>query len=528
LNGGSIDRSRIYISIIILLLLVSRFSFVLTPNGRFGDADQAVFGMMAQAIAHLKEYPIFCWEAHYAGTPVSYIAALIFKLMGAGFVQLRLAMLIIVLPGFILFYFIYRRLFDSEGAFVGVLFLVFCPYLVLNITMAAYGGYGESFVGTALIILLAWKIKDQTMRIPAQISYFLLGLTCGFFIYIQFLVVPAVLVFAAPLLWGLGVNRLKFFGRFALGGLIGISPLILYNLLNNGATFTRSAAWMFKIGRDDISATPIAIVGNILLNKSVYLAGWFSNAPLIFGQYVMPAVFGHTIQIIGGFTLIIFFAAYIVSSFKAVNKQEPVGSYQRQFALYLIAFILFQWVASLHVDRHFMPVSFIVPVAVLGLIKMRIKSTRVSALLLLLLCLFQVIGWNREFDRVRGFDPLPVVKVMESRGIREFYSSYWTGYPVMFLGEGRLIGSPMLLPYHEPLSDRRPHYTAQVARSRDAAFLFGEDEKTVMNELLSFLKNHDIAFELAGVDGIRIVDRLSKPVGVSYIKKDWSNLFFLK
>lgn len=139
---------NIHLFIITVLFLMTRCLFLLTPAGRFGDADQAVFGMMAQKIALLEEYPIFAWEAHYAGAPVAYIAAIIFHFFGAGYVQLRIAMMFIVFPGFFLFYFIYRRLFDSQKAFIGVLFLIFCPYLVLNFTTGAFGGYGESFVGT--------------------------------------------------------------------------------------------------------------------------------------------------------------------------------------------------------------------------------------------------------------------------------------------------------------------------------------------------------------------------------------------
>jgi hypothetical protein len=528
LNEVLTHHPGVYIRIIISLFIITRIFFLLTPDGRFGDADQAVFGMMAQRITLLKEFPIFCWEAHYAGTPVAYVAAIIFKLFGAGFVQLRLAMIMIILPGVILFYFIYQRLFGSHKAFVGVLFLVFCPYVVLNSTMAAYGGYGESFVGTALIILLGWKIKDQTMNTSAGVSYFLLGLICGFFVYVHFYVIPAILVFAIPLLWQLGEKRVKSFGQFCLGGLIGSLPLIIYNFQNSGGTLTRAAAWILLIGRDDISATPIQVVSNIFLKKSAYLTGWFSNAPLMFGQYVVPAVFGHTIQITGGGVLIIIFAVYIISYFREINKKELVGFYHYQFALYLLVFILFQWVASLYADRHFMPIFFVIPIAVLSLTKMSIKSNQVSVVILLLLSLLQVIGWHQEFNKVRGFDPRPVIKIMESRGIRGFYSSYWTGYPIMFLGEGRLIGSPMLLPYHEPFSDRRPHYTMQVDQSRDSAFLFGEDEKMVMNEFLSFLKIDDITFELVEVDGISIFYHLSKPVGVSFIKKDWTNYFFLK
>lgn len=518
---------KIHLLIITALFFITRVIFLLTPAGRLGDADQAIFGMMAQKIASLEEFPIYCWEAHYAGAPVSYIAAVIFHFFGAGFVQLRIAMLFIVLPGFFLFYFIYRRLFDSQRAFIAVLFLIFCPFIVLNCTTAAYGGYGESFLGTALIILLSWKIRDQSMSIPIGASCFLLGLTCGFFSYIQFLVIPVVLAFAITILWMLGENRIKFFWRFSLGGLIGIFPMIIYNLMTGGGTLTRGAAWMLLIGRDDIPAAPLEVVRNIVLQKSTYLCGWFSKAPLMFGQYVMPDISGHKLQTAAGLTLIIIFVVYIVFSLIESRKKGSNCFYHRQVAFYMLVFVLFQWVVSLKADRHFMPLFFIIPIALFSLSERYSRLKKMSGVILLMLSAFQVIGWNQAFSTPR-FDSYPVVKIMESRGIREFYASCWTGYPIMFLGEGKLIGSPSLLPFGEPFGDRRPQYTEQVRRSRKAAFVFGSGEESLEKEFLSFLKQHDIRYETMQADGVRIYDHLSTPVLASFIKKDWHTFFALK
>lgn len=519
--------SRFHIFTITLLFLTTRILFLFTPAGRLGDADQAVFGMMAQRIASLDEFPLFCWEAHYAGAFVSYIAAVIFYFFGSGFVQLRIAMLLIVFPSFFLFYFIYRRIFDGQRAFIGVIYLIFCPYLVLNCTTAAYGGYGESFVGASLIILLSWKIRDQSMNIPIGTSCFLLGLTCGFFTYIQFIVVPVALAFAIPALWTLGENRIKSFWQFSLGGLIGISPLIIYNLMTSGGTLTRGAARVFLIGRDGISEGFLKIVENIFLQKGAYLTGWLSNAPLMFGQYVIPAVLGQALQITAGLMLIGILFIYIVCSLTKRKKKEAVAFYHRQFAFYLLIFILFQWVASLKSDRHFMPLFFVIPVALFGLTEGYDKLKRASIVIIIILSIFQIFGWNQEF-RAPRFNPHPIAKIMESQGIREFYSSYWTGYPIMFVGEGHLIGSPMLLPYNEPFSDRRPQYTEQVLRAQDTAFVFAADEESLKSQFLSFLKDHHISFQTTQADRIHILYQFSKPVGVHFIKRNWNNYFFLK
>lgn len=507
--------------------MITRVIFLFTPAGSLGDADQAVFGMMAQKIVALEEFPLVYWENHYAGAPAAYLSAMIFHIFGDGFIQLRVAMMLIVLPGLLLFYFIYRRLFGETGALIGALFLVFCPYIVLNYTTGGFGGYGESFLGTALIVLLSWKIRDQAEIPPVGKLPFLLGMTCGFFVYIQFYVIPAVLVFAIPALWRLGENRLKQLLLFCGGGIIGIIPLIIYNFMTGGGTFTRAAAWMLLIGRDDFAMSPLAVLRSVCLQKSAYLADWLFNAPLMFGQYVMPVVFGRNIQIASGLMLIIVFIVFMALSFKRIaTKGSPNFCYQ-QFALYLLTFILFQWTASLHAPRHFMPIFPIIPIALFGLSGIYVPFKNVSVVILLLLSVFQVIGWNHEF-RVPQFDPQPVARIMNSRGIREFYASYWTAYPIMFMGKGELIGSPMLLPFHEPFGDRRPKYTEQVLNSRNPAFFFGSGEASLEKEFVTFLKTMNIRYETLAIDGAHIYDNLSKPVAVSFRKKDWQTVFSLR
>lgn len=523
---GLSDNMIVHLLIISVLFFLTRTIFLLTTAGQLGDADQAVLGMMAQKILSLDEFPLIFWENHYAGAPSAYVVAIIFHFVGAGFAQLRIAMMPIIFPGFFLFYFIYRRLFGSQMAFIAVLFLIFCPYIVLNYTTGTLG-YGESFLGTALIILLSWKIKDQSMSIPMGSACLYLGMTCGFFVYIQFYAIPAVIAFAIPALWSHRENRIRSLLRFCLGGLIGFSPLIVYNIWSGFGTLTRAAAWILLIGRDDIAAAPLEVVRNIFMQKSVYLMGWLLNAPLMFGQYVMPAVLGHTLQIAAGLMLIIILTVYTVSSLIKIGEKTSVDSHHQQFAFYLLIFILFQWLASLRADRHFMPIFFVIPIAFFHLTAWHARFKEISIVILLLLSSLQIIDWNQEFMAPR-FDARPVVKIMESRGAREFYSSYWTGYPIMFLGGGNLIGSPMLLPYNEPFSDRRPQYTDQVRNSRNSAFVFGADEAVLKNKFLSFQKKYDITYKKIEIDGTQIFYNLSKPVGVSFNKKNWDNFFYLK
>lgn len=226
-----------------------------------------------------------------------------------------------------------------------------------------------------LIILLSWKIRDKAITTSVGVSCFLLGLTCGFFVYVQFYVIPTVLAFAIPSLWSLGENRIKSILRFCVGGLVGLFPLIIYNFMTGGGTLTRGAAWILLIGRDDISAAPLDVVRNIFLQKGAYLLRWFSNAPLMFGQYVMPTISGQKLQIAAGLILIIIFTVYTASFFTKSRRKGVNSFYHQQFAFYLLTFILFQWVVSLQADRHFMPLYFIITYCSLRFIR-RVCQTK--------------------------------------------------------------------------------------------------------------------------------------------------------
>jgi len=267
-------NTRAHVLLIVIITLITRIFYLCSPSGLIGDADEAVFGMMAQGIEALKEFPIYCWEAHYAGAPVSYVAALIFHFFGPGFVQLRLAMLPAALFTPILFYFIYRKMFEPAEASVGALFLIFCPFLVLHHTMAAYGGYGETYLGTSLIILLSWKIREDNVQTHVSHLVFLLGFVCSFFFYLLFLVLPAIIAFALPSILRSEKHRNKTILSFSLGSMIGVLPLIVYNIINSGGTLLRSAGRSLSVGREAINTPTMELIGQILSSKIACLKTW--------------------------------------------------------------------------------------------------------------------------------------------------------------------------------------------------------------------------------------------------------------
>jgi len=218
---------------LIICSIISRILYLSYPIGYFGDADESVFGLMALEIMEFKSFPIYCWEAHYAGAFVSYLAAIIFYFFGPGFVQLRLPMLLMFIISIPLFFIIYKKtLNDLYSAATSTLIIIFCPFIVLYYTMGAFGGYGETYLGSSIIMIMSIYICENANS-SNKISYLFMmifGLCCGLFFYILPLALPVILAFAFPALYFYkSTNQDKKSTLFfCSGGLIGLLPVMIY------------------------------------------------------------------------------------------------------------------------------------------------------------------------------------------------------------------------------------------------------------------------------------------------------------
>ena len=515
--------TRNHIAGIALLFIAARTVYLLLPAGRAGGADEAVFGLMALKIAALKEFPVFCWKAEYAGAPVSYVAALVFKIFGPGFSQLGSVMLLFGIGTPLLFYFIYKRVSGSAWlAFSGALLIVFCPFLVVRYTMAALGGYGETFLGTGLIILLSWKIMEKPQSSGRR--FFALGTVSGFFLYILFLIIPAIVAFALPVLVAIKKDRIKNMLLFGGGVLTGSLPLTLYTISHGGSTILRSLGRSTSLGSDD-AGTPLAnIVILIIRNKSSYLKTWIAEAPSLFGQYLLPESVGPVCLQLAGVTLIALFLFFIIRTLFFV-KGQPERIYSVHFAYFMIALVVFAWIAGLNRARHLLPLLLALPVALFAITGMA-RSTRARKLLYAVFVLLYginitALASNRN---ATGFHAAPATAAIMKNGICCFYGSYWSIYPILFSSHDRLFGSPMLLPYNEILTDRRPDYTDSVRVAARPAFYFTAAESGLEKEFQGFCRDNGITSRQERTPQGVLYHDLSKPVD-ALVKTKWNTTF---
>jgi hypothetical protein len=497
-----------------VIALVTRSAYLMTPAGMFGGGDESIFGLMAHRILAGEECPIFCWGAHYAGAPVSYGAAFLFTFLEPGFVPLRLVMLPLAVATPVLFYLIYRSVLGQGPALTAGLCLVFCPFLIGYLGMAALGGYGELFFGTALIIWLSGK-PQQNGNGHVLVRCVFLGVLSGFFLYITFFMVPVIASFVLPALWHPKEGRRKSILSWTFGFLAGASPLIYYNvILCPGCTLTRAASHTLHAGREVLSMTPLAGFLYLLQQRLSAALTWFEVLPVNVGWLLLPGPDESALMQASGVAFLGLTAWYMLSvSRSRSDRSEGELRKLRQFACLAGLFLVFCFLAKLDGARHFSLLFFVLPVMLYSVAGQSAWGKKAVTAGLCLLCVFHAMD---AAERVRkpGFDPYPVVEAMRKRNILEFHGSYESVYPLMFAGHPELSGSPTLIGPRQGFPDRCPASTEKVRRSSAPSYIFLARERRLQDDFEQFLHQRNIAYERVEIDGTNVVFNLSSPVEV--------------
>ncbi len=251
--------------IILLIGLLVRVAWLFTPAG-YPDADEAVFGLMALHIQQGRDYPLYCWGAHYAGALVSYLAALCYWVMGMGAVALKSATLPFAAGYLAVTYGLARLMLDERSALVALLIAAVPPTAALTMSVKATGGYPETLCLGGLVLLLAFRFSTENRSdTEARRQLFLLGCVGGFGFYILPLITPYLVI----ALWFLcrhhrdGLHRTRV-GWLAAGGLLGVSPLLIYNVVYPGASVLRLGSRVLSVSKAEVldpGAGPMTAVG---------------------------------------------------------------------------------------------------------------------------------------------------------------------------------------------------------------------------------------------------------------------------
>jgi hypothetical protein len=461
-------------ALIIALGLLIRFAWFFTPAGS-PDADEAVFGLMALHVQEGREYPLYCWGAHYAGAVVSYLAALGYSAFGMGAIELKSATLPFAAGYLAVTYGLARLLFDDRSALVALIVAAVPPAVALDISVKATGGYPETLCFGGLVLLLAFRLPNaasSSARLRGHL--FLLGFAGGFGFYILPLILPYLAVASLFLVR----QRRAVLSRggwmwVLIGGSLGVSPMVIYNLQFPGATVLRLGSRVLDVSKAEALDSGFGVsvvVGWIMRYLSelpIRLATLVQNVgPLLDLDTTGGALLAWIV--VTGAVLALYFHPGLDGH---VAGAEHLG---RWWAGLAVCVLLFAWVTGLNRPRHLAPLYSVLPLGIAALYS-RIGVARPWFGRTILASLMVIIGWDLAQDAPRSkVKPVgPLIQAMQQHGIRGLYADYEISYLVMFFSRETILASPTAWTQAAGLiADRTPDITRQVDRYQAPAYVF--------------------------------------------------------
>jgi len=466
---------------LMLLALVFRVVLMRTVYA-YIDSDEAIIGLMAYHIG-AGDRPLLYYGQPYQGSLEAYLAALAFRLWGAGDVTLRAPALAFSV-GFVgAVYALGATLYRRRNAILSALFVALGPGLLIFHSAAAGYGYIEVMVCGAILLLLAARYPDP--RTVPLLTALAVGLLAGVGVWMEPLMAeylgPLALAYLLPLIvawratpvagW---FRALRALAVAAAGALVGSAPLLLYNLGNHNATLS----YLYRNGRGgDHLAAAVHLVTQALpivlglaiphSNRDVathlasdHLASYLVG--LVGGAYILGRF------ILGPRGLL----PRIVSLMRRQNPGQDVSStsahvYRRvaaepalptsyrdgALALFAISCLLFFVLSrfgaggsSTSLPRYLLPLYTVTPL-IIDMLVPRVSGRRATGIALLsvgLLCVAGLALTMNSPGNERAQRPIAgLVRVLQEDGVRAAYTTYWVAYRVSFESYGRIAGLPV-------------------------------------------------------------------------------------
>ncbi|MFH1643763.1 MAG: glycosyltransferase family 39 protein, partial [bacterium] len=230
-------NSNKLILIILLLFLLVRVPILFTGIHQMFESEELVRGSIAREIIQGPKFNLIDYQgdSYSGGTLIAGIITIpFFLLLGENLLALKLvALMISTLILFLLFKFC-DRFFDRKIALVSCFLFIFCPPLWTIYSFLNFGFFHESILLTLMALFIFYAIFFENKK---QNKYFLaLVIICGFSFYFVYLTIFSTT--AIIITWFLFDKKFflkKSFLVFIAGALIGLSPWIYYQLLNNWA-----------------------------------------------------------------------------------------------------------------------------------------------------------------------------------------------------------------------------------------------------------------------------------------------------
>jgi 4-amino-4-deoxy-L-arabinose transferase-like glycosyltransferase len=440
--------------------IVLRIWAVYMPQGAL-DADEAVVGLQARAIAH-GAFPVFFPGQGYGGTQEAILAAPLVALFGLHTWTIRIVVVALWAVGALLVWRIGLRVLDqSRAVLAAVIFWIWPAYFIWKSTRA-HGFYGSELVLGLAVLLLVLRLAERVSRRDLV----LLGLALGCGLWSS----PQVAIIALPALGWLVWRRrdvLRATPYVLAGAVVGALPWLIGNLRHNWYSLhpgKNEGPWSAHLHNLVVSTLPQA-----LGLRLAWSFEWLGTAAVGFLVYALLA------------------AGFVYLLVRRPRRLAPL-------LLIVVAMPVFYFISPytwLQSEPRYL--TLVVPI--FALLIAWWLTTPLRAAVALVAALALTVGGLAELDRhhVAAFrtegvavpkDLQPVLMTLRAHHLGYAFGSYWVAWRITFESRLHVLGAKASYgrPYArdgrvypgDPPNDLGfdPTYYRKAIRHRDVGHVF--------------------------------------------------------
>ncbi len=426
------------------------------------------------------EFPVVYWGQTYMGTQESYFQALCIALLGAETWVVRLYPFLFGLAYVAASVLLAARMYGRRAAvFTLALLAVPIPYVTIGSVLIPPDNYlPMTALGSFSLLLahdLAFREEDPARRVKKT---FWLGFLLGYTFWLHILALSYMAVAALFLFlrnkW-LALRREGWAGLagFVIGGL----PLIVYNLLNNFATFR-------DVGRTTSWAKSWLLCQVLFQHTLHFLVG---TKVMYFGDNAkflpLPEALGWAVAGVW----ILGLALAILAPFRSYLPLFRLSLKRVDATILLVALLvaaMFLFVrgdrSASHNVRYVLPVVSALPVLLAaGLDRVWTRTRLLAAGLLAVVIAGQAWGnlalarlWRDPAVVERDIflpDTTALRAYLAGHGIRHAYANYWIAYRVTFESKEQLICAE---PYNQRFPGKPVKFLDEVQAADNVAYVY--------------------------------------------------------
>lgn len=460
----------------LVLLGLGERVWMIASDGGVLDADEAVVGLMAQRFPN--EVATFYWGQAYGASHEAVLMAVVFALLGASTVSLRLTYLLLGAATALLAWRLGRRLLDERVAALGAALLwVWPPYFVW-FSMRGGGNYWPALVLALGTVLILVRLKEnQVWRTGDALA---LGVLAGLSWWGN---PQTVLLIAPTVVWARRalIDNLRLLPVMALGAALGSMPWLAFNLQNDWASIKAPSAPSEHNTYADHLEGFFTVTLPMALGLRVPFTREWLTPPL--GQALYLASMVSTAVLIarpGRRQLLVLIAL----SFPFLYALSPAAWYldQPRYVLFLcpVATLL---LASFLRSRAAVAIGVAVVVSISGYGLWQLNE--------------RWLGRNYAPDVAVPADLSALYRLAASEGVDRAFADYWLSHRITFETGGELVAAALY-------TVRDTRADALVRGEAAPAYVFVEGAGA-LHRLLDYCRRHGIPVTTARADGFVVV-----------------------